>query len=351
MGGTKGYRSYRGRTSKAKIALAVVLVLVILASAGVMWAQEYVVYDETGRPSVVWPWQEAPSQDTPQTQLQEVEVTIQEPETPRLAAMSASEMPLTLSGWQDARLEAAALPDAPEWNAAAVTLKDAGGRIYFPAASAAPGTAETAEDTAEALAALAGSEYHSIARMSCFLDPIAARADVEGAGLKNTGGFIFYDGNNLNWLDPGKPAARQYLCALAEEIAAMGFDELLLTDLGYPTEGKLDKIDYGTADSASARRENVRLFLEELRAALAEYGAAISVELPAEVIRAGADDAAGLALTDIAPLVDRIYAVTTAEEAPALAAAVTAAGAGTDFAAELAAYDPAFAGSCLILGE
>ena len=29
---------------------------------------------------------------------------------------------------------------------------------------------------------------------------------------KNTGGFIFYDGNNLNWLDPGKPAARQYLC-------------------------------------------------------------------------------------------------------------------------------------------
>ncbi len=41
--------------------------------------------------------------------------------------------------------------------------------------------------------------------MSCFLDPIAAaRADVEGMGLKNTGGYIFYDGNNGNWLDPSK---------------------------------------------------------------------------------------------------------------------------------------------------
>ena len=29
MGGTKGYRSYRGRTSKGKIALAVLLVLIL----------------------------------------------------------------------------------------------------------------------------------------------------------------------------------------------------------------------------------------------------------------------------------------------------------------------------------
>ena len=34
MGGTKGYRSYRGRTSKGKIALAVLLVLIILAAVG-----------------------------------------------------------------------------------------------------------------------------------------------------------------------------------------------------------------------------------------------------------------------------------------------------------------------------
>ena len=45
MGGTKGYRSYRGRTSKGKIALAVLLVLIILAAVGFLWLQEYIVYD------------------------------------------------------------------------------------------------------------------------------------------------------------------------------------------------------------------------------------------------------------------------------------------------------------------
>ena len=176
---------------------------------------------------------------------------------------------------------------------------------------------------------------------------IAARADVEGMGLKNTGGYIFYDGNNGNWLDPSKPAARQYLCTLAAELAQQGFDEILLTDVGYPTVGKLDKIDYNGADRAAS----IRLFLEELRSALGEYGVAVSIELPPEVITSGADDTAGLVLSDIAPLVDRVYAVTTVDQIPALEAAVSAAGEDTDFVAELTGHSPDVTGSCLILAD
>ena len=179
------------------------------------------------------------------------------------------------------------------------------------------------------------------------MDPIAARADVEGMGLKNTGGYIFYDGNNGNWLDPSKPAARQYLCTLAAELAQQGFDEILLTDVGYPTVGKLDKIDYNGADRAAS----IRLFLEELRSALGEYGVAVSIELPPEVITSGADDTAGLVLSDIAPLVDRVYAVTTVDQIPALEAAVSAAGEDTDFVAELTGHSPDVTGSCLILAD
>ena len=187
----------------------------------------------------------------------------------------------------------------------------------------------------------------AIARLSCLLDPIAAKADVEGMGLKNTGGYIFYDGNNGNWLDPSKPAARQYLCTLAAELAQQGFDEILLTDVGYPTVGKLDKIDYNGADRAAS----IRLFLEELRSALGEYGVAVSIELPPEVITSGADDTAGLVLSDIAPLVDRVYAVTTVDQIPALEAAVSAAGEDTDFVAELTGHSPDVTGSCLILAD
>ena len=345
MGGTKGYRSYRGRTSKGKIALIVVLVLVIVASVAVIWLQDYVVYDADGGAHVALPWQreEAPEEETPP---QEVEVTIREPERPeRLAAFSAAAAPMTRAAWQEENLAAAA-SSSLAYNAAAVTLKDSAGHIYFAASGAAAGAVTTAEDTAAALTEVTESGRHTIARMSCFLDPIAAKADVEGMGLKNTGGYIFYDGNDLNWLDPSKPAARQYLCGLAAEIAQLGFDEILLTDLSYPTEGKLDKIDYNGAD----RGESIRLFLEELRAVLAEYGAALSVELPAETILSGRDDIAGLVLADIAPLADRVYAVTTAGQIPALTEAVAAASGGTDFAAELTDYSPDVTGSCLILG-
>ena len=346
MGGTRGYRSYRGRVSKGRVVLIVVLVLVILASVAVIWLQDYVVYDEDGRAHVVLPWQEQqPAEE--ETPPQNVEVTIQEPEQPELlAAFSVSAAPLTQPAWQEAHMAAAA-SSSPAYNAATVTLKDSTGHIYFAADGAAAGTVSTAEDTAAALAEAAESDFHTIARMSCFLDPIAARADVEGMGLKNTGGFIYYDGNNQNWLDPNKPAARQYLRDLAAEIADLGFDEILLTDLGYPTTGPLSKVNYGGAN----RTASVRTFLEELRADLAEYGVAISVELPAEVILAGRDDTAGLALADIAPLVDRVCAVTTAEQIPALEAAVTAASPETEFLPELSAYGPEVSGSCLILPQ
>ena len=55
-----------------------------------------------------------------------------------------------------------------------------------------------------------------------------------------------------------------------------------------PQYGKLDKIDYNGADRAAS----IRLFLEELRSALGEYGVAVSIELPPEVITSGADDTA-----------------------------------------------------------
>ena len=55
MAGPRGYHSYRGRSSKGKLVLAVLLVLVILASVGFMMMQKYIVYDETGTPKLVLP--------------------------------------------------------------------------------------------------------------------------------------------------------------------------------------------------------------------------------------------------------------------------------------------------------
>ena len=334
MAPTRGYHSYRGRGSKGKIVLAVLLVLVILAALCVIAMQRYVVYDEDGRPHLELPsWGSEESKNEEEPPQEELDLTIQEPERPKeIYALSTAQTPLTEEDWQAEKQSLSAASTA--FNAVAVTMKDASGHVYYDSAAAGAVSqtiVKTDATTAAAIADLNETYDYTIARLSCFLDPIASKADVEGLGLKNTGGYIFYDGNNLNWLDPGKAAARAYLCSLAKELAELGFDEILLTDVSYPTEGKLDKINYGETMKA----ENLETFLDEMRAALAEYDVTLSLELPASVVTEGSDNIAGLLLADVAPRVDRIYVETEADQAASLCEAVKQASAKTGFAAQL----------------
>ena len=146
--------------------------------------------------------------------------------------------------------------------------------------------------------------------------------------MKNTGGYIFYDGNNENWLDPSKEKTQEYLASLAVECAELGFDEILLTDFSFPTQGKLDKIAYPEI----GKEASLQACLSAIRTALDEAGlqdVLLSVELPADVILAGADETVSLP----ADTVDRVYAVTTEDQVEALSAAAEAA--GTVFVPEL----------------
>ena len=348
MGYSRGYHSYRGRRSKGKIALAVLLVLVILAAIAVMLLSRQIVYDETGTPHLELPWKEEPAAETPPEEP-ELDLTIQEPEQPEaLRAFAVKEQPLTQAIWGEAYSNSQ-MPDnaGRGYNAVAVTMKGPGGTVYFDSAAAVAGSVSLGEDTAEAISLMNVDDtgYDTIARLSCFHDPKAANRDVENMGLKNTGGYIFYDGRISQWLDPAKPAAREYLCGLAKEVAELGFHEILLTDVSYPTEGKLDKIAYGEGEKS----DHLEAFLTELRTALAPYGVTLSLELPEAVIAQGADEAAGLSLEKLAPLVDRIYAATTADRVSALAEAIAAVSPGTDFVPELEVYTEALEGSFLIL--
>ena len=334
MAGAKGYRSYRGRGSKLKILLAVLLCLVILAAAVVILLQEHVVFDSNGRLRLEIPWETEQEEEDPG----ELDLVIQEPEgPPEMQALLIQEAPLTGAAWENAQTQG--------MKTYAVTVKDSSGKVYFDSKTAFHDTVETAGDTAAALEDL-NRKGDSIARLSCLLDPIAAKADVEGMGLKNTGGYIFYDGNNLNWLDPSNKGTQEYLSGLAVECAAMGFDEILMTDFGFPTEGKLDKIAYPEAGTQAS----LRAFLTAMRTALDAAGytdVLLSVELPSEAISTGEAETAGLVLAEIAPQVDRIYAVTTEDQMEALAQAVT--DAGSTFVPELSAV-PASGGSYLLTG-
>ena len=65
-------------------------------------------------------------------------------------------------------------------------------------------------------------------------------------------------------------------------------DEIILTDVSYPTAGKLDKIDFSNAMTAgntaeAGRQAQIEGFLREVRDALPK-NVILSLELPAETV-------------------------------------------------------------------
>lgn len=320
MAGPRGYNSYRGRTSPGKILLTIVLIAVILVAVGFLILQKYLVYDESGTPHLRLPDSSAeetvPTKSAASSSAGGLNITIDEPAAP--ATLQIQQLTGDPSAWQ----AQVASFSAADQGGFCITMKEPDGTVNYASAVSGTRQGKQAAAVSAALPALLGGDSWAVARISCLLDPVAAKADTEGMGLKNTGGYLFYDGNNENWLDPAKPAAQAYLASLVKECAALGFNEILLTDVSYPTAGKLNKIAYGTADRAAALGN----FLAAMRTALTDYpDVKLSVEIPAAVFTAPDEDA-GLSLAQLVGHVDRICAATTAWEAPTLAQALSAAG-------------------------
>lgn len=335
-GYARGYHSYRGKTPKWKTLLAVVLVLVIIASLAFIRLQSYIVYDETGTPHLWLPEREQ-SGETPQRPAASLVVEELPPEEIVTVDFLAAAPVLT----EDA---ARALLDAAKTaDSVILPLKGEDGHVYFRTDSAVSGAVEASDETAQAIAMIVTGAEKSVARLTCFLDPKAAVMDARGMALLNRSGYIFYDGNNYCWLDPGKEGVRTYVCTIAAEAAQFGFDELVLANVGYPTVGKLEKINYGETPA----EENLELFLEELTAALERYDVALTIEMSAEGILGGGEG--GLPLTLAAKFAGRIAATVTEESGiEALAAAVAAANEETVFVPVLDAPPVSYEGSYIL---
>ncbi len=341
------YGNYRGRKPVGKLLLAIVLILVIAAAGLFIFLQRYMVYDEDGALRLELPGRDGGQTSAPKPSVSSEDITIiidrKEPETPQMPELPVelppepevngvfllTDMPLT--DWTAVRER---LPE--DASGVCLTVKDADGIVYVDSQAAARlsrRVLSVKSTTERAVADLTEAEgLHTIARITCLLDPKVPILDVRALGVRQRTGYLFYDDTGASWLDPTKASVRDYLTSLARECAEMGFDEILLTHVSYPTSGELDKINYGE----NPREENLADFVQAVRDALAGQNVKLSLELPAEVILTGGSEVTGQSLRLLAPLVDCIYAETTAAEAAELAELVKAAAPGTRFVAIVA---------------
>ena len=89
---TKGYHRYRGRNTRGKVALVVVLVLILLAAVAYLLTQEYVVYDDEGKAHLELPWsRKEPKKPQPDSTPvpDDVDITREEPQRQKVEAIHA----------------------------------------------------------------------------------------------------------------------------------------------------------------------------------------------------------------------------------------------------------------------
>ena len=112
---------------------------------------------------------------------------------------------------------------------------------------------------------------YTVAQVSCLRDSALVREE-PGLSLHRVSGSPWLDESRQGWLDPAQPQVQSYLIGLCRELAQLGFDEILLTDCGFPTQGDLDSLR-----AVEEKEETLVTFCRQLQGALADTPVTLSV--------------------------------------------------------------------------
>ena len=348
----KGYHSYRGRQGIWRRLFVALLVLILIAACAFLFLQRYITYSDDGSFYLELPFEldwkipflDDDSKDTEMTpgadqdmnlvvdrppedpeeggEGQEDQTTGEEPPENDPVQEDTSEpyLPLRLVELSDLPQDEASLIDtlvAAGADGFVFRVKKDLGKVSYASTVAIADAIEETAVSYELLARLCAQEdVYTVASINCFHDSLYAFANMAAAGICQSNGYIWYESDmGGHWLDAEKEAARNYIINFALECAQLGFDELLLDGVQYPTRGKLHKIDY--SQNTMGKTEALVLFLTELEKALEPYGVRISLRLDEDVARGLTDNTAdsGFDVQAILPLVDSVYVATDDAEA------------------------------------
>lgn len=117
------------------------------------------------------------------------------------------------------------------------------------------------------------------ARISCFKDPLAPTV-MRDAAIKYAGNHStnWLDESGSRWLNPYSPTAVQYITDLAAEAASMGFKQIYLDNVQFPS-GAQNRIWYG--DSTSSKESALQSFVTAVTQKVHTAGGTVTLVLPA----------------------------------------------------------------------
>lgn len=310
MGRSSGkYGGYRGRrtlTDLLRIIAIILGVAVILVLAGLFLAQDYIVYTDDGirleLPFLADKEEPVKSSPDPNNITVKEETKEEEPVVETAPAIKAVQLPVStlLEGTAQTLMEQAGA------NALILEMKGQDGSLAWHSDQNLAEEAGVNGDQAvnDALQKLEEQGIYTVALVCCFRDDSIPYYDTDLA-LRSSGGN-WRDELGFRWMSPGAQQARDYVTALCEELAGLGFDEILLESFAFPTRGDLGRIVQGEAYDPDRLTDQVRTFLEGMQQMLAPKEATLALRIQADDLT-GQEEAGGLNLQMLKDIKARLW--------------------------------------------
>ncbi len=243
---------YRGRRKyrvPLTIALCLVAVLLLGAIGLFYFLQQFLVYDQTGvslqLPFMAQETETEPeeAEPTPAFEPVAVQVVYEDPDFSdvdlgsweTLAPTRAKFIPFADAADEGRLVAAVTAVSGDTYDGVVLELKSPAGQLAWTSdcdMAVAYGTAGIMDYT-ETVAALHDRGLTAAAQISCLADELLATRNWPVA-LRDLTGATYRDGDGIYWLDPYNRNVRDYIADLMAELAAMGFDEIILADLYHP---------------------------------------------------------------------------------------------------------------------
>lgn len=197
--------------------------------------------------------------------------------------------------------------ESTEVNAIVLDLKDSTGQVFYDtnvAMASTIGAKNPKFDVQTRLKEMKDRGIYTIARIVCFEDPLLANARNDLAIHDVTTGGLWTTWNGLAWVNAHQREVWQYNIDLAVEAANLGFDEIQLDYIRFPSDGLLENADYGGQYANEPRLDAITGFLGQMQAALKPTGSLLAVDIFGLTMWDDGDGGIGQNFAAIAPLVD-----------------------------------------------
>lgn len=304
-----GYGGYRGRTraqSVARTVAGVLVIVLVLIVAGLLIGQRYIVYTDDGvRLDIPFLREEATM--PPDVASVSVEILPRPEEDPGPAAQPVPDTTRAVFMTVD-ELESGGAASLAQLGANTVVLdmkREDGTLGYVSTLPLAQQVDAETDRVSGLIQTLHEAELYVVARVSCFRDDALGRRD-EFALLTNSGYRWNYDPVGLYWVNPYHQPVQEYVAGVVGELAALGFDEVLLDNCGYPTQGELGWLRQG--DSYDPDRLDTVVEAFETLACQAAEGTDTVVSFCADAaVLDGTDTRSGLTLQQLNRMDGRVW--------------------------------------------